>query len=202
MHDLMDLVREFHVKNGQAIGDARKPDLTVEGELRMDLISEEYGELLCAIGGFKIIPNPDYVSEEATPEAPTKELVQFETPEEQRLAVADALGDLSYVIAGAALAWGIPLGECVEEIHRSNMTKGEIKRADGKVLKGPSYDPPDLAKAWERAADFETWMEQDDTCAIPEPINSDETEEHEGHTHTIIQKDGAFFVECTETEAA
>jgi len=38
----------------------------------------------------------------------------------------------------------------VAEVHRSNMTKlgadgRPLYRADGKVLKGPSYEPPRLA---------------------------------------------------------
>lgn len=63
--------------------------------------------------------------------------------------VADALGDLLNVVYGAALTFGIPIDEVFTEIHRSNMTKldhdGEpILRADGKVLKGPNFSPPDL----------------------------------------------------------
>jgi predicted HAD superfamily Cof-like phosphohydrolase len=64
--------------------------------------------------------------------------------------IADALGDLAYVIAGAALEFGIPLEEVIEEIHRANMSKlgadgKPITRADGKSLKGPNYTPPDIA---------------------------------------------------------
>lgn len=65
------------------------------------------------------------------------------------VAVADALGDLEYVVNGAAIGMGIDLPAVVKEIHRSNMTKlGEdgnpIYREDGKVLKGPGYEPPSL----------------------------------------------------------
>lgn len=64
--------------------------------------------------------------------------------------IADAIGDLLYVVHGAALTFGIPVAEVFAEVHRSNMTKlgrdGEpILRADGKVMKGPDYSPPDLA---------------------------------------------------------
>lgn len=63
--------------------------------------------------------------------------------------MADALGDLAYVIAGAALEFGIPLDRVLEEIHRSNMSKlgadgKPIYREDGKVMKGPNYTPPDI----------------------------------------------------------
>lgn len=62
-----------------------------------------------------------------------------------RVGVADALGDLIYVVIGAAETWGIDIDRVVREIHRSNMTKeGGGRRADGKILKGPNYSPPDL----------------------------------------------------------
>ena len=63
---------------------------------------------------------------------------------------ADALGDLKYVVEGAALVFGIPLEPVFMEIHRSNMSKlgtdgKPIYREDGKVLKGPNYTPPNVA---------------------------------------------------------
>lgn len=66
------------------------------------------------------------------------------------IGVADALGDLLYVVIGAALEYGIPLDEVVDEIHRSNMSKLDengqpiYRESDGKVLKGPDYFPPNL----------------------------------------------------------
>ena len=63
--------------------------------------------------------------------------------------VADALSDILYVVYGAAHAFGIPIDECFEEVHNSNMSKlgadgKPIFRADGKVLKGPDFYEPDL----------------------------------------------------------
>lgn len=63
--------------------------------------------------------------------------------------IADALGDLLYVVFGAAIEHGIDLGPVVDEIHRSNMSKlgGDgkpIYREDGKILKGPRYFPPEI----------------------------------------------------------
>lgn len=63
--------------------------------------------------------------------------------------VADALGDLAYVVYGAAVSFGIDLGKVTDEIHRSNMTKvwpdGRVKKnGDGKVVKPPTYSPADL----------------------------------------------------------
>jgi predicted HAD superfamily Cof-like phosphohydrolase len=65
------------------------------------------------------------------------------------LEVADALTDILYVVYGAGHAFGIDLDDCFHEVHRSNMTKlGEdgrpLYRDDGKVMKGPNYEEPDL----------------------------------------------------------
>ena len=70
--------------------------------------------------------------------------------DEDIVAVADALGDLIYVVIGAALEYGIPLDDVVDEIHRSNMSKLDengkpiYRESDGKVLKGENYSPPNL----------------------------------------------------------
>lgn len=58
------------------------------------------------------------------------------------VAIADALGDMLYVIYGTAITYGIPLDAVVQEIHRSNMTK--MPGPTGKAIKGPDYSPPDL----------------------------------------------------------
>lgn len=114
------LVAEFHRAFGHPIHEG-KPSLDHDRlDLRLDLISEEYGELYVAV------INEDIVE------------------------VADALADLIYVIHGFALEAGIPLNEVVTEVHRSNMSKlgadgKPIYREDGKVLKGPNYSPPNIA---------------------------------------------------------
>ncbi|MGB1449512.1 MAG: hypothetical protein ACPG8F_06695 [Flavobacteriaceae bacterium] len=67
--------------------------------------------------------------------------------------VADALGDMLYILCGTILTHGMQhkIEEVFQEIQRSNMSKlgedGEpIYREDGKVLKGPNYFKPDIAK--------------------------------------------------------
>lgn len=66
--------------------------------------------------------------------------------------VADALADMVYVIHGTALEHGIDLDRVVTEAHRANMSKlGQdhqpVRREDGKVVKGPDYEPPDISAA-------------------------------------------------------
>jgi len=57
--------------------------------------------------------------------------------------VADALGDLLYVVYGTAVACGIDLEDVFEEVHRSNMTKTpDPGRA--KPTKGPDYQKPNI----------------------------------------------------------
>lgn len=65
--------------------------------------------------------------------------------------VADALADCIYVLAGTALAHGIPIDAVLAEVHRSNMTKTAGTRQDGKLMKGPGYEPPDIAGVLKRA---------------------------------------------------
>ena len=67
------------------------------------------------------------------------------------LEVADALTDILYVTYGAGHAFGINLDKCFEEVQSSNMSKlgadgKPIYNESGKVMKGPKYFKPDLAK--------------------------------------------------------
>lgn len=130
MKTVMDSIRHFHDCVGHYNGDTHNPDVFVNTAFRIELIREEFEELkLVAIEGADKNGN---------------ELSQ----PERVIAVADALGDLVYVIAGAALTWGIDLTAVVEEIHASNMTKiGGEKRADGKVLKPATYRAPNIKRA-------------------------------------------------------
>lgn len=115
MHEAQRKVRAFHDRFGCVAND--RP--TWPGErahrLRMALLDEELAELRNA--------------------GEAADLVE----------IADALGDLLYVTYGAAVTYGIDLEPVFDEIHRSNMSKGDAEvrvRCDGKVLKGEHYSPP------------------------------------------------------------
>lgn len=65
--------------------------------------------------------------------------------------VADALGDMLYILCGTIIEHGMQdkIEEVFNEIQRSNMSKlgadgKPIYREDGKVLKGPNYFKPDI----------------------------------------------------------
>ena len=67
--------------------------------------------------------------------------------------VADALGDMLYILCGTILEHGLQykIEEIFNEIQRSNMSKlgGDgmpIYREDGKVMKGPNYFKPDILR--------------------------------------------------------
>ena len=69
---------------------------------------------------------------------------------QDREACLKELADLVYVCAQYAENMDWDLGQALRRVHQSNMSKlGEdgkpIKREDGKVLKGPNYQPPDLS---------------------------------------------------------
>jgi len=94
-------------------------------------------------------------------EEETKEVVQetlwedaYGNPKIDKAELTKELSDLLYVTYGMAVTFGLPIDEVFERVHRSNMSKlGDdgkpIYREDGKVLKGPNYQPPDLTDLFE-----------------------------------------------------
>lgn len=65
--------------------------------------------------------------------------------------VADALGDMLYILCGTILEHGLQykIEKVFDEIQRSNMSKlsedgKPIYREDGKVMKGPNYFKPNF----------------------------------------------------------
>ena len=109
--------------------------------MRLNIDLEEFLELVSACGmelfhkGEPVLlENCTFISNGKTPDP---------------VEIADALGDGIYVKYGHAIERGLPLDDCLREIHRSNMSKldangNPILRDDGKILKGPNYSPPDL----------------------------------------------------------
>lgn len=115
MKSPQEMVREFHRKYG-FYDKVPMGSATWEaaGLARADLILEELQEMLSA------------------------------WREKDRVALADGLADLLYVVYGTAVAAGIDVQPVFEEVHASNMTKD----AGGfKPAKGASYRPPDIKKA-------------------------------------------------------
>ena len=114
-------VGDFHRAYGLPVRARPTVDVGADQvELRLALIEEEVGELADAARAGDLV------------------------------GVADALADIVYVAYGTAHVYGIDLDAVLDEVHSSNMTKlgadgRPIRRADGKVLKGPDYRPPNIA---------------------------------------------------------
>jgi predicted HAD superfamily Cof-like phosphohydrolase len=71
--------------------------------------------------------------------------------------IADALGDMLYILCGTINAHGLQhkMAEVFEEIQRSNMSKLDdagkpIFREDGKVMKSNNYFKPDIRSILEK----------------------------------------------------
>lgn len=80
-----------------------------------------------------------------------KELIEDGFEPRNMIEVADAIGDLLYVVYGTAAAMGIDADAIFDEVHSSNMTKigpdGTVIRDErGKVKKPPTFREPDIAK--------------------------------------------------------
>ena len=75
----------------------------------------------------------------------------FADPENnvRRQELLKELSDLVFVCYQFAAAFNLDLDEALRRVYESNMSKLDeqgkpIYREDGKVLKGPNYQPPDL----------------------------------------------------------
>lgn len=99
--------------------DQKETDFSRQSDLYLDLITEEYQELITA-----------YFN---------KDLVE----------IADACADLKWVIEGLEHSLTLPQQDIWDEVARSNLSKisanGKVlKRDDGKVLKPEGWSPPDI----------------------------------------------------------
>ena len=131
MKNKIAAVELFHRSFGLGISDKPKADLGIDKNLlRFNLMDEENKEY------FEAAKRDDLVE------------------------VADALGDMLYILCGTILEHGMQykIEEVFEEIQKSNMSKlgadgKPIYRDDGKVLKGPGYFKPDIRAILDKKGD-------------------------------------------------
>lgn len=124
MQKQLNAVQEFHTAFAIGHSEVPRADLgTAKNILRYELMREENEEY------FEAVQNHDLVE------------------------IADALGDMLYILCGTILEHGLQhkIEEVFDEIQRSNMSKlgadgKPIYREDGKVMKGPNYFKPDFSK--------------------------------------------------------
>ena len=139
----MELVLQFHHTYSVPIRSFSDPTLDYERmNMRMSLIAEEFAELMGAVYG----PRARAIIEAATIEA-----VAADEGERDVIEAADALADLVYVVYGMAIESGMNLDSVLAEVQASNLSKlmpdGSVKlREDGKVLKGPNFFQPNIAR--------------------------------------------------------
>ena len=125
--DTLSIVREWHQAFDVPVQDAPTiPEARVQ--MRLTILEEEVAELRAAVDAGDLVE------------------------------VLDALCDIQYVLDGTFLEFGLHglKDQAMAEVHASNMSKlgadgRPVLRADGKVLKGPSFFPPDLASILARA---------------------------------------------------
>jgi predicted HAD superfamily Cof-like phosphohydrolase len=118
---IYEQVREFHKTFGAKIGTEPSLMSFEEQNLRIALMEEELQEYV------KALQDGDMVT------------------------AYDSLLDLLYVTVGSLISHGFPLQEGFDEVHRANMTKRNIDgtvsyREDGKVIKPPTFTPPNLER--------------------------------------------------------
>ncbi len=139
----MELILQFHHTYSVPIRPFSDPTLDYERmNMRMSLIAEEFAELMGAVYG----PRARAIIEAATAEA-----VAADEGERDVIEAADALADLVYVVYGMAIESGMNLDSVLAEVQASNLSKlmpdGSVKlREDGKVLKGPNFFQPNIAR--------------------------------------------------------
>lgn len=122
MQKQLDAVKLFHTSFGLGVSSEIKGTLgDAKNTLRFNLMKEENEEYLEAVQNNDI------------------------------LEIADALGDMLYILCGTILEHGLQhkIEEVFDEIQRSNMSKlgadgKPIYREDGKVMKGPNYFKPNF----------------------------------------------------------
>ena len=74
---------------------------------------------------------------------------QLEAERIDRANLARELADVTYACYGSALMHGIDLDAALREVHRAALDKLEanLRREDGKLLKPPGFQPPDMSAA-------------------------------------------------------
>lgn len=117
MSKLRDQVIEFHKKFDMPVG--TEPKMISEERLRnrLNLIGEEFFELLDAVFGNKGELNKAHVMDDI-------KTAHIEPGLNDRLPeILDAMGDLDYVVEGTRVELGVDGGPIADEIQRANMDK-------------------------------------------------------------------------------
>jgi len=167
------LVKQFHETFKHPVATEPTPNTLKHRRLRVALIAEELGELCQALGvpmEISVFPVEEGERRNDADIRNCMGVVRWVGPDEiccpdhkvDLVEAADALGDLDYVVQGANLVFGFQGPLIVEEIHTSNMSKlgadgKPIWDENGKVVKGPNYCKPDVARFFQQGSLEELW---------------------------------------------
>lgn len=142
-------VGEFHRTFGHPVNEAPVVPEDARIRLRLSLIGEEFGELIEAVTGetqqAKLVRQ---LAENLLDQISKLEGDDFDV---DLIETADALTDITVVTNGSGHEFGLNLDATGDEVHSSNMSKlGQdgkpIYDERGKIMKGPNYFKPNLAK--------------------------------------------------------
>ena len=114
-------VRQFNTTYGKPMSSKPRLPTKDEAALLVDLLEEELQELKDAIAAGDLVE------------------------------ISDAITDIIYVAGQQGTTLGLPIDSLLQEVQRSNLSKlgidgKPIYREDGKVLKGPNFSEPQIAK--------------------------------------------------------
>jgi len=146
--DIRKQVEEFMIAAKQEVKSSPAvPDEKIV-RLRAKLVMEEAFELLEAL--FDLESKPEVKDYYKTLNGNIKELIEEFPIKVDMVEVADACGDIDYVVEGTRLAFGINGKPIADEVQRTNMAKfgpgSWVRESDGKQMKPPGWEPPDIAK--------------------------------------------------------
>jgi predicted HAD superfamily Cof-like phosphohydrolase len=137
MSKLQSQVAEFMRLFGQKIEETPTVPSPNVVRLRANLVVEEVFEMLEAIWGTM----PQWSMAQAL----IRDVIEGREPRVDLAKLADAFGDIDYVVEGGRQACGIEGGSVADAIHHSNMEKvGGQRRQDGKQGKPAQWTPPDI----------------------------------------------------------
>jgi predicted HAD superfamily Cof-like phosphohydrolase len=129
-------IKEFHDAVGSPVPDKPVLPSLATLALRHRLIQEEYEEVTEAWERLTAVLQTNNPAQPA-------DLTNW----------VHELADLLYVTYGAILACGVDADAVFAELHRANLSKaGGPRRADGKLLKPPGWQPADVRGVIEQQA--------------------------------------------------
>lgn len=159
-----DMVREFTCAAGNSVPRLPRAMTTTEVDFLSKMILDEVMELMATV----------HSAEES--KALLRGMIDGarDLPKSQGSGVAliaeqaDALVDAYYYSLNAACKVGVNLSHVFRVVHRANMAKRDpssgafIKNAEGKILKPPNWQAPDIAQEIKRQILEGAWESYDD----------------------------------------